>query len=210
MRQRRRRWWNFGFVGMVAVLVVAIVGGLVYMVRAAAGTLPIAGQASDFTAVDVNGQTIRLSSLNGKIRLVTWFYTHCPDVCPLTAHRLQQIQQQLQAQGVFASKVDIVSLDLDPESDTLHDVRVWSSHFNPDYHGWYFLRTNPEHTKRILKEWGIQRKLIPGSVYVSHTIKTVLVDEDGNIRKTYNTANLNVDEVVRDVDSLIQREKWGI
>ncbi|WP_067933947.1 SCO family protein [Alicyclobacillus kakegawensis] len=206
----RTRWWNMAFIGIVTVLVVAIAGGLVYMVRAAGGTLPIEGQASDFTAINVDGRNIRFSSLDGKIRLVTWFYTHCPDVCPLTAHRMQQIQTKLEAEGVFASKVDIVAIDLDPESDSLHDIRVWSSHFNPNYHGWYFVRTDPEHTKRILKAWGVERKLIPGSVYVSHTIKTVLVDEDGNIRKTYNTANLNVDEVASDVNGLIQREKWGV
>ncbi|MCL6625594.1 SCO family protein [Alicyclobacillus shizuokensis] len=210
MRKRRTRWWNLAFVSVVTVLVVAIASGLVYMVRAAGGTLPIEGQASDFTATNVDGRNVRFSSLDGKIRLVTWFYTHCPDVCPLTAHRMQQIQTKLEAEGVFASKVDIVAIDLDPESDSLHDIRIWSSHFDPDYHGWYFVRTDPEHTKRILKAWGVERKLIPGSVYVSHTIKTVLVDEDGNIRKTYNTANLNVDEVASDVNGLIRREKWGV
>jgi protein SCO1/2 len=207
---RRRRWWNYTFVFVVTILGLGVVGGVVYMIRAAGGTLPVDGQAPNFTATNVDGKAVSLSALDGKIRLVTWFYTHCPDVCPLTAHRLQQIQERLQAEGVFAKKVDIVSLDLDPESDSLRDVRVWSSHFNPDYQGWYFLRTSPEKTKRILKQWGIERKLIPGSVYVSHTIKTVLVDEDGNIRKTYNSADLDVDQVVADVNSLLDREKWGV
>ena len=109
----RKRWLKFSFYGVTTLLLIGISSGIIYMIRAGGGTLPVAGQATDFTATNVDGKPVSFNSLDGKIRLVTFFYTHCPGPCPLVAFRLEQIQDQLKKEGVLGSKVAIVSVTLD-------------------------------------------------------------------------------------------------
>ncbi|MCL6517677.1 SCO family protein [Alicyclobacillus sp.] len=205
MKSRGARW---AFYAVVAVLVLGIAAGVGYMLRAGGGSLPVMGQASDFTAVNTDGRPVRFSQLDGKIRLVTFFYTHCPGPCPLTAYRLEQVQNDLKQQGLFGSKVAIVSVTLDPEHDSVQDIRAWASHYNPDYDGWYFLRPDPKDLPAILKAWGVYRQPVPNSVYISHTLVTELVDQNGNIRATYLGDNPDPKQMEKDIHSLIARWNW--
>ncbi|MDQ0191510.1 SCO family protein [Alicyclobacillus cycloheptanicus] len=204
----RKRWLKFGFYGFTVILLIGIIGGITYMIRAGGGTLPVAGQATDFTATNVDGKPVSFNSLDGKIRLVTFFYTHCPGPCPLVAFRLEQIQNELQKEGVFGNKVAIVSVTLDPEHDTLPVLLKWADRYHPDFQGWYFVRPTPEQLPQILKAWGVQKQVVPGTVYISHTIKTELIDQNGNIRATYSGDNPNPQQVERDINSLLARWNW--
>ncbi|MCL6454275.1 MAG: SCO family protein [Alicyclobacillus sp.] len=206
--QRRKRLWNVSFYTFAAALVVAVVGGIVYMFRQGAGTLPVAGQAPNFSATDVTGQTVSMSSLTGKVVLVTWYYTHCTDECPLTMYHFEQIQGQLEKEGLFGKKVVLMAITLDPARDTQPVIRAYAAHYNANLRGWYFLRANPAETVQILKGWGIQVKESTDKEFIEHTIKTELIDANGNIRATYNTANLNDSQILSDIHSLIQREHW--
>lgn len=71
--------------------------------------------APAFTLVDQNGATISLDQLKGHPVVVTFLYTHCPDVCPLTAEKLHAAAQAL---GPAASKVSWVVISIDPVGDT--------------------------------------------------------------------------------------------
>lgn len=204
----RKRWLEYGFYGMTTLLLIGIIGSITYMIRAGGGALPVNGQAANFAATNVNGKTVSFNHLDGKIRLLTFFYTHCPGPCPLVSFRLEQVQDQLKKEGVFGTKVAIVSVTLDPEHDTLPLVRQWADRYHPDYQGWYFVRPNPSQLPQILKAWGVQKQVVPGTVYISHTIKTVLIDQNGNIRATYPGDNPNPDQVERDINGLLARWNW--
>ncbi|MCL6548332.1 MAG: SCO family protein [Alicyclobacillus sp.] len=205
MERRRRRW---AFYALVAVLAAVIAAGLGYMVRQGGGSLPVVGQAAGFEATNVDGRTISFDGLNGKIRLVTFFYTHCPGPCPLTAYRLEQVQDAMEQKGLFGKKVAIVSITLDPEHDDLTAIRKWADHYRPDYRGWYFLRPSPAKLPAILKAWGIAKKPVPGTVYISHTIVTELVDQNGNIRAVYPGDNPSPQQMEKDINSLLARWNW--
>ncbi len=71
--------------------------------------------APDFTLHTADGQPFRLSDLRGKTVVLTFLYTHCPDVCPAIAGRLAQANQRL---GKRADRVAFVSVSVDPEGDT--------------------------------------------------------------------------------------------
>lgn len=180
------------------------------MFREGANSLPVAGQAANFTAQNVNGQTVSLNNLNGKIVLMTWYYTHCTDECPLTMYRFSQVQKQLERQGVFGKKVVLIAMTLDPTRDTMPVLRQYGQHFGADFSGWYFLRTSETNTLQILNAWGIQAKPSTDKEFIEHTSKTVLIDQNGNIRKEYNTANLDPKQITSDIDSLLRREKWHV
>ncbi|MBX5437839.1 MAG: SCO family protein [Alicyclobacillaceae bacterium] len=205
MPGRRAR---FTLYAVVAVCAAVLAAGLGYMIRQGGGSLPVVGQASNFEAINVDGRQVSFDSLNGKIRLVTFFYTHCPGPCPLTAYQLEQVQNAMEQQGLFGHKVAIVSITLDPQHDNLAAIRKWSGHFHPDYAGWYFLRPDPQRLPAILKAWGIAKQPVPGTVYINHTIVTELVDQNGNIRAVYPGDNPSPQQMERDIHSLLARWNW--
>ncbi|MDQ0188629.1 SCO family protein [Alicyclobacillus cycloheptanicus] len=200
---------RFTLYGIIGVLIVAVIGGIWYMLRAGGGSLPVEGQAPNFSAQDVSlNKTVSMQSLSGKIVLITWYYTHCTDECPLTMYRFEQIQQQLEKQGTFGKNVILVAMTLDPTRDTPPVIRQYANHFHANANGWYFLRANPAQTIQILNAWGIKVKPSTDKEFIEHTSKTDLIDQNGNIRAEYNTANLNPNQVVHDVNSLVSRTNW--
>lgn len=200
---------RFSFYGVVAVLVLAIIGGITYMLRQGGGSLPVAGQETNFTATNVvTGKGVSMKSLNGKIVLITWYYTHCTDECPLTMFRFSQIQDQLEKQNLFGKKVVLIAMTLDPARDTAPVIKQYGAHFKANYSGWYFLRANPSQTIQILNKWGIQVKPSTNKEFIEHTSKTELIDQNGNIREEYNTANLNPKQVVSNINNLVSRMNW--
>lgn len=204
-----RRGRTAGFWALVVAVCAVIAGALWYIIWQGGGSLPVIAQAADFTATNVDGRAVTLSQLNGKVRLMTWFYTHCPDECPLTAYQMEQVQNQLIQSGSFGKQVAFISMTFDPNRDTLPVIKQWASHYHPDFAGWYFLRADEPQTQTILKKWGVQTRF-GDTEYIEHIVKTVLIDNNGNVRKTYNTANLNVTEVVNDINGLIQRSRWNL
>src|SRR5579885_2031554 len=83
--------------------------------------------APDFSLHTADGRPFKLSDLRGRTVVLTFLYTHCPDVCPAIAGRLALANQQL---GKTANKVAFVSVSVDPEGDTPDSVNQFS-----DEHG---------------------------------------------------------------------------
>lgn len=204
----KKQWFNAVVYGIIAILLIAVIGVIVYMFRAGSQSLPEGGQAPNFTAMNLKGQPVSLNQSNGKIRIVTWYYTHCTDECPLTMYRLEQLQSKLKQQGKFGNDVVLIAMTLDPKNDTRPVIAKYSSHYHADHSGWYFLRANPTKTTQILKSYGIQEKQLPDTESIEHTLKTELIDQNGNIRKTYTTANLSPNQMMSDINNLLARKNW--
>lgn len=203
------RGWQGWFYPLAVLLALVVVGEIAYMFRTGEESLPVTGRAADFAAQDVyTGRTVSLRGLEGKIVLLTWYYTHCTDECPLTMYRFYQIQQKLRAQGLFGRQAVLVALTLDPGRDTPAVIRQYGNHFHDDPAGWYFLRATPAQTIRILGAWGVSVKPSTDKEFIEHTTKTVLIDQNGNVRATYPTANLNPSQVVSDIRGLVARANW--
>ena len=205
-RIKRSHLWVYS---IAVILCLFIAGEISYMIRAGAESLPVQGAAADFTATDVaDGKQVALQNLQGKIVLMTWYYTHCTNECPLTMYRFEQMQNQLTRDRLFGGRVVLVAMTLDPARDTPSVILQYSRHFHANYRGWYFLRANVGKTDRILKSWGVEVKPSTNKEFIEHTTKTVLIDQSGNIRATFPTANLNPSAVVADIRNLVSRESW--
>ena len=143
---------------------VAIVAGVVavvalFMLRsgdapALAGTELDGRPAPDFTLTDYRGQTVSLSDFRGKVVVLTFIYTECPDVCPVIARNLQTAYEQL-PEGL-RDDVALVAITVDPERDTPQALREFSERYglaeNPN---WYALRGEPAALERVWQAYGI-------------------------------------------------------
>lgn len=79
--------------------------------------------ATDFRLTDQFGESMALSDFRGKVALLTFLYTDCPDVCPIAANHLRQASQMLSEDGTDAA---IVVVSVDPDGDTVEAARAYS------------------------------------------------------------------------------------
>lgn len=175
-------WYvRYGFsLALFALLLVLIAWLLIRQQQA--GKLPDLGAAPDFTYQDIDGKDVSMSSLDGKVRLVYFFFTNCPDVCPPTTFMLSQVQNKLKEDGEFGKSVDIVSVTIDPTRDTPEALRKFGDKFGADYAGWKFLRGDEAETADLATKYGlIAVKDADG--FFSHANLIVLVDKKGRMRE---------------------------
>ncbi|GER79185.1 MAG: SCO family protein [Anaerolineae bacterium] len=138
---------------------------------------------TDFTLQTANDVSFRLSDAKGKIVLLFFGYTSCPDVCPVTLATFKQVHERL---GEDAQKIAFVMITADPDRDTPDKVAEYTARFNPEFIGLSGSLTDLE---PIWKELGVfVEKQDTGSAagyLVSHTASVYVIDQDGNLLMTF-------------------------
>ena len=138
----------------------------------------------DFTLTDQEGQPMRLSDLRGRLALLFFGYTSCPDVCPTTLVDFAQVKRLL---GDQSSQVAFVFISVDGTRDTPAVLKRYVKHFDKDFIG----MTGPEDdVRRIGADYGLyfERQPLPGSqtgYSVDHTAVAYLVDREGRMIMLY-------------------------
>jgi protein SCO1 len=148
--------------------------------------LPVLDQAKPFQLKSING--VDYKSDNGKVKLLTFFYTKCPDICPLTMVDFKDLQVLLQEEDLFGNEVELVAITLDPENDTVPVIATYAKAFDANNVGWKFLRGSPEQTKQIADSYHMKYQKVQGDFF-THNTTMFLIDQDNQIRGMYDMAN---------------------
>jgi protein SCO1/2 len=151
--------------------------------------LPVIGEVQDFSLENVNGDQITLADTQGKARLVYFFFTQCPDVCPITTFLLSQTQKILVEDGMFGKDAEFVSISFDPKNDTREAIKTFADRFQADYDGWYFLRGDQEEVRKLATD--SFKVLIAGNAKENfvHANRIALVDRDNRLRALYDAGD---------------------
>jgi protein SCO1/2 len=156
--------------------------------------------AADFTLTDQNGQPFRLSDQRGKVTLVFFGYTHCPDVCPITLASYTKIHERL---GEQADQVRFVFITVDPERDTVQQMHDHLANFDPAIIG---LTGSSDELEPVWKDYGVFLDAHHGTGVenydVDHSSRIYAIDAQGNWRLTY-PAELNWQAIAEDVIHLM-------
>lgn len=163
--------------------------------------LPVIGPVESFSMENVDGRTITLADTQGQVRLFYFFFSNCPDVCPLTTFRLSQVQDILKEKGMFGKDASIVSVTFDPERDTLENMKAFGDKFKVDYSGWYFLRGDQQQTMDLAIQSFKTLITKDQSGNFVHADLIGLVDRDGNLREIYRP-EATADEIAKGVANL--------
>ena len=157
------------------------------------GALPGAGKPA-FKAVDItgaeyarslqltdpDGQARSLADYKGKVVVVFFGYTQCPDVCPATMAELAEVKRNLGADG---ARVQGIFVTVDPARDSAELLKAYTANFGPDIIG---LRGTPEQTVAAAKEFKVFFNKVPGktdtSYTVDHTAGSYVFDAKGRVR----------------------------
>jgi protein SCO1/2 len=136
------------------------------------------GQELNLT--DADGRARTLADFKGKVTVVFFGYTQCPDVCPTTLAELAQARQLL---GEDGRRVQGVFVTIDPERDTPAILKAYVGAFGEDFVG---LRGNAEQTPAAAKQFKVFYAKAPGQTAVSytmdHTAGSYVIDGAGRLR----------------------------
>jgi len=134
----------------------------------------------DFTLTDHTGKTRTLADFRGKVVVLFFGYTQCPDVCPTTLATLAEAKRRL---GPDGEKVQVLFVTVDPERDTRELLSHYVTAFDPSFLG---LSGDAEATARTAKEFKILYQKQPGSTpetyTMDHSAGTFVFDLQGRLR----------------------------
>ena len=178
--------WRFAGRRCLSILAAALLSACLHVDRAPAadasalkaGTFDPPRQAPDFSLQGSDGRALTLSGLRGKVVVLGFGYTSCPDVCPTTLSTLAQMRRKL---GPRADDVQVVYVTVDPERDTVERMREYLGHFSPGFIG---ATGGVEQLAAVRKDYGVQaeKKVFASGYAVAHSSYTYLIDRQGRLR----------------------------
>jgi len=167
------------------------------------GSLP----ALDFTMTRASdGKTVTADDLAGKVVLLYFGYTFCPDICPLTLANVSRILRNL---GDKAKDVRVLFVTVDPDRDTLPVLKTYAESFGPEVVG---LRGNADQIATLAKRYRVAYSVTPeenGKPYtVTHSSAIYVFDQTGKVRlliTSMASPTPDIDGATADLDRLIDQ-----
>jgi protein SCO1/2 len=139
-----------------------------------------ADYGKDFHLTDQTGKPRELADFRGKVVVLFFGYTHCPDVCPITMAELAQVMTRL---GGDAKRVQVLFVTLDPARDTKELLAQYVPAFNKDFLGLYGDAAATQETAKAFRVfYEIQPGKTPDTYTLDHTAATYVFDPQGRLR----------------------------
>lgn len=152
--------------------------------------------APDFQLKDQFNNPVALSSYHGKVVVLTFLYTNCPDTCPLITAKLHQSVLSL---GAESQKVGIIAVSVDPARDTLAVVRSYSEQKDM-LQRWHYLIGASNDLSPVWKSYGIAA--VTSGNTVTHSTPTYVIDQGGQVREILDS-DFAADDLVHDIHALL-------
>jgi protein SCO1 len=159
-----------------------------------------ANYAGDFSLESASGGRRTLADYRGKVVVIFFGFTQCPDVCPTTLTDLAEVRKRL---GADADRLQVIFVTIDPERDTAAVLSQYVPGFDPSFVALY---GTPEQTAKTAKEFKIFYQKVPGKTATSytmdHTAGSYVIDRDGRVR-LFIRHGASVDDIVSDLRKLL-------
>lgn len=158
--------------------------------------------APDFTLTAADGTPFTLSSQKGKVVLLFFGFTHCPDVCPTTMADVAKAREQLGSDG---EKLEVVFVSVDPERDTPALTDAYVKRYDASFIG---LSGTPDQIEPVKQGYGVTaiKRDLPNSAFgytVDHSAFIYLIDKQGNWRALMQFG-VSADDIASDTRYLIR------
>ena len=151
-----------------------------------------------------NSKTITSEKLNGKVKLVDFFFTSCPTICPQMTINMRKIQSAIRKNCL--SDIELLSFTVDPLKDTSEKLLEYANSYNIDSTNWNILTGDQSN----IYDLGVNGFLVPNQEDALapggflHSEKLILIDQFNRIRGYYDgTDSLNISIIVQHIQSLI-------
>lgn len=164
-------------------------------------------QVKNISFTNQLGKKVSLNDLHGKIIVLDFFFTRCPSICPALAHSMKKLQDSFVKND---SIVQFISISVDPEHDSVPQLRKFADRFNINHDTWWFVTGD----KKEIYDFALQE--IKASIADSevdtafiHTENFFLLDSNRIVRGWYNGFDtVKQAQLVRDIPTLmLERDK---
>jgi cytochrome oxidase Cu insertion factor (SCO1/SenC/PrrC family) len=145
---------------------------------------PVDTPAPGFALTDQHGRPVSLSSLHGKVVLLTFLDPVCVSDCPLIAQEVRQAGQLL---GANAQRVELVAVDINP----LYNERAYTQAFTSQENlasvpNWLYLTSSPARLRPLYRAYGVVAETAPGGAMLAHNDIAFVIDQNGHLRQELN------------------------
>lgn len=160
-------------------------------------------KVKNMTFTNQLGKTVNLDELNGKILVIDFFFTRCPSICPSMAKAMKRLQNSFVNSN--DSIVQFISVSIDPEHDSVPQLRKFANRYTSNHDSWWFVTGN----KKDLYDFALQEiKANVADVNVDtafiHTENFFLLDKNRIVRGWYNGLDtVKQTTLVRDIPMLM-------
>jgi len=166
--------------------------------------LPVLPIGGDFELTGHDGQPFALQSLRGKVVLIFFGYSSCPDACPTTLSKLSSVARRL---GDDRSKIQALYVSVDPDRDTPPVLKADMENFSIGALG---LTGKKEDIDKVVKQYAAAYEIVPtpesaAKYTISHTTSVYALDTAGRVRKTF-AYEATVDEVVTGIREILAQK----
>jgi protein SCO1/2 len=160
----------------------------------------IDGYGTDFRLTDHTGRTRTMADFRGKVVVMFFGYTQCPDVCPTTLSEMRQVMQTL---GKDSERLQVLFVTVDPARDTPELLSKYVPAFNPTFLGLY---GDTAATEKVAKDFKIMYRRAEGktteSYTVDHSAASLVFDPQGRLR-LFVSYGLGADKIAPDIRKLL-------
>lgn len=148
--------------------------------------------APAYTLVDQRGRPMRLDEPAGKVTILSFVFSRCPDetVCPAISGKFLYLQHHLDSR-----RFHLVEVTLDPAYDSPAVLAAYGRRFDADPRMWSIATGEPSQVKDVMDSFGLS-SFEDGTTNYIHDVRIVLIDEKGIVRDVVQTAGWNPDDVV--------------
>lgn len=194
-------WLRNTVIALAVLLAIAVVW---LGIRESGSDLPVNTRlGGDAVLVDQTGAAFDTAALRGKVILLFFGYTHCPDICPAALARISQAWKMLAEEGE-GDNVQVVFVTFDPQRDTPEHLREYLGFFDEHIIG---LTGTEQQIREFAEKYGVvfmedEAVREEGPILFTHSDFIYLLDEEGRVRKLF-PSDANIDEIVNDAKSLL-------
>ena len=166
---------------------------------------PFEKEAPSFSLQDADGNAVSRTDLRGKVVVLNFIYAGCPDVCPLHAEKIAEIQEMVN-QTPMKDRVQFITITTDPKNDTPAVLRDYGPAHGLDPVNWVFLTTTPdqpEDTTRRLAEAHGHKFTKTEDGYQTHSVVTHIIDRQGQWRANFYGLRFEPTNIVLFINALV-------
>lgn len=203
----------YAFVARMLFFILALAAGLLgaqtlVAHEGSSGTVSgnaMMAQGGDFTLNSADGP-LSLNELRGKVVLLFFGYTSCPDVCPLSLSTIDRVFSKMTSEEL--KRVQALFISLDPERDTLERLKKYTGYFHPNIVG---VTEKPEVLAKVAEQYGVgyEKKMVSGSALgyvIYHSPDIFVVSPDGKPRNTF-PHNADTKRLLNQIRSLLSASR---
>jgi cytochrome oxidase Cu insertion factor (SCO1/SenC/PrrC family) len=197
----------FSAVGLLVLLVGTAMTLGPRVARLRAEPLPVFWPVPPFQLTDQQGRPFGSADVAGRAAVYSFIYTNCTDTCPLLTATMAKAQDKLRAKGLLGSKVQMLSVTVDPDRDMPEVLAAYAARFHADPDAWHFLTGEREAVYAVLVGFKLNTlevaRAFARADVIPHSNRFAVVDPQGQVRANLQGDEVSPDDVVDTIERVV-------